>query len=154
MTTLEEKSAENSLFNSPDKPYPTSSISNKNSERLQDADEEFIPRPDSLVLPKPKKDKRNKKEKSNLAEYVNDNVDSIQEWRSYRCRKSSSTAMVIPTRTESEFQQIEETHLSKSMPQGNLLRKGEMIEFVADDLQEMIRHSSPHAKTGNILLSD
>ncbi|ESO87105.1 hypothetical protein LOTGIDRAFT_86499, partial [Lottia gigantea] len=33
--------------------------------------------------------------------------------------------------------------------QGTILRKGELIEFVADDLQEKIRRSSPMSKTGS-----
>lgn len=47
-----------------------------------------------------------------------------------------------------EFDNIEETMLSKSMPQGVVIKKGELFEFVADDLQEKIRQSSPLPKTG------
>ncbi|XP_063440251.1 dentin sialophosphoprotein-like [Mytilus trossulus] len=62
---------------------------------------------------------------------------------------SSSTAVDIPLRRDSEFENIEETMLSKSMPQGTVTRKGDMIEFVADDLQEMIKRSSPLTQTAS-----
>lgn len=60
---------------------------------------------------------------------------------------SSSTAVDIPMRRDSEFENIEETMLSKSMPPGTVVKKGDMIEFVADDLQEMIKRSSPMTQT-------
>ncbi|XP_071154467.1 clumping factor A-like [Mytilus edulis] len=62
---------------------------------------------------------------------------------------SSSTAVDIPLRRDSEFENIEETMLSKSMPHGTVTRKGDMIEFVADDLQEMIKRSSPLTQTAS-----
>lgn len=36
--------------------------------------------------------------------------------------------------------------LSKSLPHGTIMRKGELIEFVADDLQEKIKRSSPMSR--------
>lgn len=55
----------------------------------------------------------------------------------------------VPTgKKDPEFDNIEETMLSKSMPQGVVIKKGELFEFVADDLQEKIRQSSPLPKTG------
>ncbi|KAK7102448.1 uncharacterized protein [Littorina saxatilis] len=36
--------------------------------------------------------------------------------------------------------------MSRSLPHGTILRKGEMIEFVADDLTEIIKRSSPMSK--------
>lgn len=60
---------------------------------------------------------------------------------------SSSTAVDIPVRRGSEFENIEETMLSKSMPHGTVMKKGDMIEFVVDDLQEMIKRSSPMTHT-------
>lgn len=62
---------------------------------------------------------------------------------------SASTAVDIPVRTDPEFMNLEETMLSKSMPHGTVIRKGDMIEFVADDLQEMIKRSSPLTQTGS-----
>lgn len=62
---------------------------------------------------------------------------------------SSSTAVDIPLRRDSEFENIEETMLSKSMPHGTVTRKGDMIEFVVDDLQEMIKRSSPLTQTAS-----
>ncbi len=61
---------------------------------------------------------------------------------------STSTAVDIPVRRGSEFENIEETMLSKSMPHGTVMKKGDMIEFVVDDLQEMIKRSSPMTHTG------
>ena len=40
--------------------------------------------------------------------------------------------------------------LSKSLPKGTIMRKGDLIEFVAKDLEEKIRHSSPMSLTGAI----
>lgn len=60
----------------------------------------------------------------------------------------------IPTgRKDPEFDNIEETMLSKSMPQGVVTKKGELFEFVANDLQEKIRQSSPLPKTESSGLS-
>lgn len=58
----------------------------------------------------------------------------------------------VPTgKRDPEFDNIEETMLSKSMPQGVVIKKGELFEFVADDLQEKIRQSSPLPKTGKLI---
>ena len=38
--------------------------------------------------------------------------------------------------------------LSKSLPQGTITRKGDLIEFVASDLQEKIKQSSPLSQPG------
>lgn len=38
--------------------------------------------------------------------------------------------------------------LSKSLPHGTIMRKGDLIEFVADDLQEKIKRSSPMSNAG------
>lgn len=58
----------------------------------------------------------------------------------------------VPTgKKDPEFDNIEETMLSKSMPQGVVIKKGELFEFVADDLQEKIRQSSPLPKTGKLI---
>lgn len=60
----------------------------------------------------------------------------------------------IPTgKKDPEFDNIEETMLSKSMPQGVVTKKGELFEFVANDLQEKIRQSSPLPKTESSGLS-
>jgi hypothetical protein len=40
---------------------------------------------------------------------------------------STSTAVDIPVRRGSEFENIEETMLSKSMPHGTVMKKGDMI---------------------------
>lgn len=107
-----------------------------------------IARPDSLSLPKPLQQYERKRDQSDgqkLVSYIGNSGNNISEWRS--CR-SASTTEEIPIRKDPEFENIEETMLSKSMPQGTIVRKGEMIEFMADDLQEKIRRSSPLTKTG------
>lgn len=40
--------------------------------------------------------------------------------------------------------------MSKSLPHGTIMRKGDLIEFIADDLQEKIKRSSPMSRTGTI----
>lgn len=37
--------------------------------------------------------------------------------------------------------------MSRSLPHGTIMRKGDLIEFVADDLQEKIKRSSPMSRT-------
>ncbi|XP_033744876.1 uncharacterized protein DDB_G0284127-like [Pecten maximus] len=116
--------------------------------------ESNVARPDSLCLPRPLQQYERKRSKSDgqnqLASYINNSTNVITEWRS--CR-SASTTEEITGKKDPEFENIEETLLSKSMPQGTIVRKGEMIEFIADDLQEKIRRSSPLTKTDSSGLS-
>lgn len=63
----------------------------------------------------------------------------------------NNLANVPAGKKDPEFDNIEETMLSKSMPQGVVIKKGELFEFVADDLQEKIRQSSPLPKTGKLI---
>ncbi|XP_041377992.1 uncharacterized protein LOC121390273 [Gigantopelta aegis] len=46
-----------------------------------------------------------------------------------------------------------EDFLSKSLPKGMIMRKGDLIEFVASDLEDKIRHSSPISLTGSSVSS-
>lgn len=116
--------------------------------------ESSITRPDSLCLPRPLQQYERKRSKSDgqteLASYINNGTNVITEWRS--CRSASTTEEIM-VKKDPEFENIEETMLSKSMPQGTIVRKGEMIEFIADDLQEKIRRSSPLTKTDSSGLS-
>ncbi|XP_050391024.1 uncharacterized protein LOC126810100 isoform X1 [Patella vulgata] len=65
-----------------------------------------------------------------------------------RSRTQSDVIIIPPTRQILAEIEAQES-LSKSLPQGTILRKGDMIEFIADDLQEKIRRSSPMSKTGS-----
>ncbi|KAK3102373.1 hypothetical protein FSP39_010897 [Pinctada imbricata] len=70
-----------------------------------------------------------------------------------KMHKSYTGAIEIPNK-DSEFENIEETLLSKSMPHGAIIhRQGDLFEFVAEDLQEKIRRSSPLTKTESSGLS-
>ncbi|XP_021371044.1 uncharacterized protein DDB_G0284127-like [Mizuhopecten yessoensis] len=116
--------------------------------------ESNISRPDSLCLPRPLQQYERKRSKSDgqnqLASYINNSTNVITEWRS--CRSASTTEEILGKK-DPEFENIEETMLSKSMPHGTIVRKGEMIEFIAEDLQEKIRRSSPLTKTDSSGLS-
>lgn len=98
-------------------------------------------RPDSLSLPKPMRDEKD--DKREIDSQVKQTVKSPHERDHHR---SSSLAMAIPLREKDNL----EENLSKSLPQGVILKKGDLIEFVADDLQEKIRRSSPMARTGKL----
>lgn len=84
-----------------------------------------MPRPESFSLPKSQPYEKKRSQSDGVAiECYNNLAD-------------------IPRKKDSEFENIEETMLSKSMPQGVVTKKGELFEFIADDLQEKIRQSSP-----------
>lgn len=100
-----------------------------------------ILRPDSLSLPKPVRDEKDDKREIDL---LRRQASKSPHERDHH--RSSSLAMAIPPR---EKENLEE-NLSKSLPQGVIMKKGDLIEFVADDLQEKIRRSSPMARTGNL----
>lgn len=92
-----------------------------------------------------------------------ESLNLSQSLQHYEKKRSQSDGVAIecynnlanvPTgKKDPEFDNIEETMLSKSMPQGVVIKKGELFEFVADDLQEKIRQSSPLPKTESSGLS-
>lgn len=90
-------------------------------------------RPESLILPRPLQQYEKKRSQSDGVA-----IDCY-----------NNLAHIPSSGKDSEFENIEETMLSKSMPHGVVMKKGELFEFVADDLQEKIRQSSPLPKTGN-----
>lgn len=62
-------------------------------------------------------------------------------------KRSKSSA--FPIARQKEGVNITEELLSKSLPHGKVVRRDTgLIEFIADDLQEKIRRSSPMSKTG------
>jgi hypothetical protein len=62
-------------------------------------------------------------------------------------KRSKSSAFPIPRQKEGVH--ISEEMLSKSLPHGKIVKSDSgLIEFIADDLQEKIRRSSPLSKTG------
>ena len=85
-----------------------------------------MPRPESFSLPKSQPHYEKKRSQS----------DGV----AIECYNNLAN---VPRKKDSEFENIEETMLSKSMPQGVVTKKGELFEFIADDLQEKIRQSSP-----------
>ncbi|XP_061186663.1 uncharacterized protein LOC133194770 [Saccostrea echinata] len=101
-----------------------------------EASNSSLPRPESLNLPRPLQQYEKKRSRS----------DGV----AIECYNHLAN---IPDKKDSEFENIEETMLSKSMPHGVVMKKGELFEFVADDLQEKIRQSSPLPKTESSGLS-
>jgi len=74
------------------------------------------------------------------------NVRSTNEKSEGRKRSKSSAFPIVK---QKEGVNITEELLSKSLPHGRVLRRDTgLIEFIADDLQEKIRRSSPMSKTG------
>lgn len=125
----DSKSIETLDYSSEDKSFET--IDSEEDKQASD----YPNRPESLVLKRPI---HYEKRRSRSDEHKKIDTRTM----------SSSTAVDIPVRTDPEFMNLEETMLSKSMPHGTVIRKGDMIEFVADDLQEMIKRSSPLTQTG------
>ncbi|XP_045164978.1 dentin sialophosphoprotein-like [Mercenaria mercenaria] len=63
-------------------------------------------------------------------------------------KRSKSSGFPIPRQKEGVL--ISEDMLSKSLPHGKVVRSDSgLIEFIADDLQEKIRRSSPMSKTAS-----
>lgn len=91
-------------------------------------------RPESLSLPKPIQtiekehnkfhsvNKNHMVDRNDLSQKISQPID-IQELGAHFINETSS--------------------LSSSLPHGTIMRKGDMIQFVADDLQEKIKQSSP-----------
>lgn len=103
-------------------------------------------RPLSLTLPKPLHSYERKRSKSDGQKHIKVYSDVKEEQK----KRSSSLAVDIPSKKDSNSESDEDQPLSKSLPYGTIMKKGEMIEFIADDLQEKIRKSSPHTKTGKL----
>ncbi|XP_046342661.2 uncharacterized protein LOC124123531 [Haliotis rufescens] len=102
-----------------------------------------VSRPDSLSLPRPLQQ-----------------VERVRSRSEVQIKSVSCDPRGQPDRgrTQSEIIEINSSlrrrdglgsdeYLSKSLPHGTIMRKGEMIEFVAEDLQEKIRRSSPLSRT-------
>lgn len=106
-------------------------------------------RPFSLTLPRPLHYHERKRSKSDGQKHiiVDGNVKEEQK------KRSSSLALDVPLKKDTNSDSDEDQPLSKSLPYGTIMKKGEMIEFIADDLQEKIRKSSPHTKTESSGLS-
>lgn len=63
--------------------------------------------------------------------------------------RTRSKSAAFPIAKQKEGVNITEDLLSKSLPHGKIVRRDTgLIEFIADDLQEKIRRSSPMSKTG------
>ena len=121
--------------------------------KLIDLDEIFVncassdgqSRPESLSLPKPPRSNERPHSKSDASSAI---PMHMQEEERVERRRSKSSGFPIPRVKEGV--DITDDGLSKSLPHGIVTRKGDMIEFVADDLQEKIRRSSPMSKTGTV----
>lgn len=97
-------------------------------------------RPESLVFPDHTGRGRSR------SEACDSNVD-----KSDSRKRSKSSAFPIPKLKEGVC--ITEEMLSKSLPHGKVAKSSSgLIEFIADDLQEKIRMSSPLSKTGMLLI--
>ncbi|XP_052781352.1 BLOC-1-related complex subunit 6-like [Mya arenaria] len=101
-------------------------------------------RPESLPI-KEKDNSANKcRSKSDIHSGSVMDSDHASEGR----KRSKSSGFPIPKQKEGVL--ISEELLSKSLPHGKVVkRETGMIEFIADDLQEMIRMSSPISKTAS-----
>lgn len=73
---------------------------------------------------------------------------SVDVYSSDTRKRSKSSAFPIPRQKEGVH--ISEDMLSKSLPHGKIVKSDSgLIEFIADDLQEKIRRSSPMSKTAS-----
>ena len=108
---------------------------------------ELQARPESLSLPQPLQASERPHSKSDVGWSPSEASCSYKDDKNER-KRSKSSGFPIPRVKEGA--DITGDGLSKSLPHGKIVRKGEMIEYVADDLQEMIRRSSPMSKTGTV----
>lgn len=77
------------------------------------------------------------------------NSRTIEADKSERTERKRSKSSAFPMARQKEGVNITEELLSKSLPHGKVVRRDTgLIEFIADDLQEKIRRSSPMSKTG------
>ena len=112
-------------------------------------------RPESLILSKSvqKSDSSLRRSDSDSFKYstaakaYTANVESMKDYR----KRSKSYGVPIPRLKEGV--NIMEEGLSKSLPHGQIMKSDAgLIEFIADDLEEKIRRSSPASKTGNSII--
>ncbi|KAL3852578.1 hypothetical protein ACJMK2_016198 [Sinanodonta woodiana] len=107
---------------------------------------DFIPRPDNLLLPKSLQNYEQLEDSP-----VQSCAKEVKTKKPHDRQRSQSSA--IPISRNKEGVDVSEENLSRSLPHGMITRKGDMIEFIADDLQEMIRRSSPRSRTDSSGLS-
>ncbi|CAL1526960.1 unnamed protein product, partial [Lymnaea stagnalis] len=95
-------------------------------------------RPESLSLPKPI---QTIEQEQNKLHSINKNHTGDNFLDGNNLPQNVSQPIDIP---EEGAHFIDESNsLSSSLPHGTIMRKGDMIQFVADDLQEKIKQSSP-----------
>ncbi|KAH9490638.1 BLOC-1- complex subunit 6 [Bulinus truncatus] len=102
-------------------------------------------RPESLLLPNISHNDEQEQSKSNCHKQIlqksylkEDNFYGISQ---------NQPLLILEQKSINEDMQC--SHLSSSLPQGTITRKGDMIQFVADNLQEKIKQSSPMSYADN-----
>ncbi|XP_055882194.1 uncharacterized protein LOC106075863 [Biomphalaria glabrata] len=102
-------------------------------------------RPESLPLPIPS---HNDKQEQSRSNYVNQaHGQNYIDDEDSELLASATTSKPIPIRAQANTEIC--ALLSSSLPQGTITRKGDMIQFVADNLQEKIKQSSPMSNADN-----
>ena len=102
------------------------------------------PRPESLVM---QSGTRGRSQSEAMETYGDKFYMLSDSDKSDSRKRSKSSGFPIPRQKEGVM--ISEDMLSKSLPHGKVVKSDSgLIEFIADDLQEKIRRSSPMSKTG------
>lgn len=109
-------------------------------------------RPESLSLPWPLQTSKQEKRKINHIVYENDSKNSFdssdEEMDGQHIELPQGGSSPIDIKTPDDRLIEPGGSLSNSLPQGTITRKGDMIQFVADDLHEKIKQSSPMSYVG------
>ncbi|XP_059143888.1 uncharacterized protein LOC131931197 [Physella acuta] len=115
-------------------------------------------RPESLSLPWPLQTSKQEKRKINHIVYENDSKNSFdssdEEMDGQHVEPSQGGSSPIDIKASDDRLVEPGGSLSNSLPQGTITRKGDMIQFVADDLHEKIKQSSPMSYVADTVSTD
>uniref|UniRef100_A0A0B6ZD17 BLOC-1-related complex subunit 6 C-terminal helix domain-containing protein n=1 Tax=Arion vulgaris TaxID=1028688 RepID=A0A0B6ZD17_9EUPU len=109
-----------------------------------------VSRPESLSLSHPLQETEQGKKKSDSYSKTHTNSkNSIDS--DMKIKDTSKTGKQEKFQDQDAYHVDPDVCLSQNLPQGTITRKGDMIQFVADDLMEKIKKSSPmsHADTAS-----
>lgn len=105
-----------------------------------------VSRPESLSLPRPLQYAERNRSTSEPQQGNTSQVQAVHAEASGCHQRTRSEAIdILSMRVRGDLGYGDDV-MSRSLPHGTIIRKGEMIEFVADDLTEKIKRSSPMSR--------
>ena len=105
-----------------------------------------VSRPESLSLPRPLQYYERNRSTSEPQQGGLNQAQAVRVEASGCHQRTRSEAIDIQNMRARGDLSYGDDIMSRSLPHGTILRKGEMIEFVADDLTEKIKRSSPMSR--------